>query len=183
VLAVGPLALWGAPAVPEPGAAPIRGPVVAPPPDGHAPPVRLRVPRIGTDAVVVPVGVDERNEMAVPVDVRTVGWYRFGPEPGAAAGSSVLAGHVDDRLQGRGAFHRLRELVDGDVVQVELAGGRVLDHRVRNVVVVGKDELPVEQIFDRRGPPRLVLITCGGDFDEDAGRYPDNVAVTAEPAA
>ena len=76
-------------------------------------PVRIRLAGVEVDAPVVPVGVDERGEMAVPEDVRTVGWYRFGPGPGATAGSSVLAGHVDDRVQGRGAFYRLAELAVG----------------------------------------------------------------------
>ena len=56
---------------------------------------------------VTPVGVDDRGRMDVPFDIRTVGWYRFGPGPGATTGSAVLSGHVDDRDQGYGAFHRL----------------------------------------------------------------------------
>ena len=30
--------------------------------------------------------------------------------------------------------------------------------------------------------PELVLITCGGEFDPDAGSYEDNVVAYAEPA-
>ena len=32
------------------------------------------------------------------------------------------------------------------------------------------------------GPPALVLITCGGDFDRSIRRYRSNVVVTAVPA-
>ena len=39
--------------------------------------------------------------MDLPEDVDRVGWYRFGPAPGAD-GSAVLAGHVDDAEQGLG---------------------------------------------------------------------------------
>ena len=42
----------------------------------------IRLLQLGVDAPVLPVGVDGRGEMAVPDDVRTVGWYRFGPRPG-----------------------------------------------------------------------------------------------------
>jgi hypothetical protein len=58
--------------------------------------------------------VDARGEMAVPEDVRETGWYRFGPAPGSGAGSSVVSGHVDDRVQGRGAFYRLVDLAVGE---------------------------------------------------------------------
>jgi LPXTG-site transpeptidase (sortase) family protein len=146
-----------------------------------AAPVWIQVPGIGVDTPVLPVGVDERGEMAVPPDVRTVGWYRFGPGPGAAAGSSVLAGHVDDREQGRGAFYRLVELTVGEPVRVRLADGTELGYRVAVVDRVAKSSLPVEQLFARDGRPRLVLITCGGEFDRAAGRFRDNVVVVAEP--
>jgi LPXTG-site transpeptidase (sortase) family protein len=129
----------------------------------------------------VPVGFDDRGQMRVPEDVRKVGWYRFGPGPGAADGSAVLAGHVDDRVQGPGAYVRLGELAEGDVVAVDLADGTTLRYGVRTVEEIGKDELPVERLFDRSGPPRLTLVTCGGAFDPVAREYQNNVVVTAEP--
>ena len=148
-----------------------------------AEPVRVRLPRLGVDAPVVPVGVDERGEMAVPADVRTVGWYRFGAGPGGRVGSSVLAGHVDDRVQGLGAFHRLAELAMGDEVQVRLADGTELRYGVREVLRVDKNRLPVDQLFARDGGPRLTLVTCGGEFDWASRRFRDNVVVVAAPVA
>lgn len=153
----------GDPAVPEPAA-----------------PVRIRLVDLDTDAAVVPVGVDEQGAMQVPEDVRTVGWYRFGPGPGGP-GSSVLSGHVDDRVQGRGAFYRLAELAEGDRVRVDLADGTELGFRVRAVERIDKSELPVDRLFAREGAPRLTLVTCGGDFDRAARQYRENVVVTAEP--
>jgi sortase (surface protein transpeptidase) len=146
-----------------------------------AAPVRIRLPELGVDAPVVPVGVDERAEMAVPEDVRTVGWYRFGPAPGAA-GSSVLAGHVDDRVQGRGAFYRLVELAPGDVVLVGSADGAERRYLVREIERVAKSRLPTAELFARDGPPRLTLITCGGEFDRAAGSFRDNIVVHTDPA-
>jgi hypothetical protein len=46
--------------------------------------------------------------------------------------------------------------------------------------VYRKQRLPAG-LFDRDGPERLILITCGGPFH--AGRYADNVVVFAEPAS
>ena len=171
-------------AVPTPAVAPVAAaaapaPPVAPP----APPVRIRVPDAGVDAPVVDSGVDVRGGMAVPHDIRTVGWYEFGAGPGASAGSAVLAGHVDDRVQGFGAFHRLGDLSVGRPVQVELADGSTVGYRVSTVERVAKAALPVDRLFARDGAPRLVLVTCGGVFDPAAGGYTDNVVVTAEPEA
>ena len=36
-------------------------------------------------------------------------------------------------------------------------------------------------MFARDGAERLVLITCGGEFDSRAGSYEDNVIAYAEP--
>lgn len=146
-----------------------------------AEPVSIRLAGLGVDAPVRPVGVDARGGMAVPDDVRSVGWYRFGPAPGAA-GSSVLAGHVDDRLQGHGAFYRLGELSAGDEVRIGLADGAELRFRVTALERVDKDRLPVQQLFARTGPPRLTLVTCGGEFDRARGTFRDNVVVHAVPA-
>ena len=46
------------------------------------PPVGLRIPSLGIDAPVRAVGVDADGEMEVPA-ATDVGWYRFGPAPGA----------------------------------------------------------------------------------------------------
>jgi LPXTG-site transpeptidase (sortase) family protein len=159
--------------------APVTARAEAPEKPGEA--VQVRVGAVDVDAPVVPVGVDERGRMEVPYDVRTIGWYRFGPRPGAGEGSVVLAGHVDDREQGAGAFVRLGELTAGDAVVVDLADGTTLRYRVRTVEEIGKAELPVERLFDRSGPPRLTLVTCSGAFDAVAREYRNNVVVTAEP--
>lgn len=120
--------------------------------------------------------------MAVPEDVRTVGWYRFGSRPGSLSGSAVLSGHVDDRVQGRGVFAALGDVEPGDLVEVELTDGTRLGYRVRTVEQVAKDALPADELFARSGPPRLTLITCGGDFDWTTRTHTENVVVTAEPA-
>jgi LPXTG-site transpeptidase (sortase) family protein len=153
----------------------------APPTDRLAAPARVRLADIDVDAVVVPVGVDARGEMEVPEKVDTVGWYRFGPGPGSGAGSAVLSGHVDDRVQGRGAFYSLTDLDEGDPVRVELVDGTALDYRVSRVERIDKSVLPVDRLFARDGAPHLTLVTCGGEFDYATRNYRDNVVVTAVP--
>src|SRR6185295_2693514 len=118
------------------------------------PPARIRLPSLGVDTAVVAVGVDGRGEMAVPEDVRQTGWYRFGPAPGSAAGSSVVSGHVDDAVQGRGAFYRLVDLAVGDHVVVTTAAGVDLTFRVSTVRRIPKSALPVDELFARDAAAR-----------------------------
>jgi hypothetical protein len=147
---------------------------VAPPLD---PPVEVRF--AGLTAPVDRVGLDADRQVVVPDDVRRAGWYEPGPAPGAPAGSAVLAGHVDDRTQGLGTFAGLRELVAGDVIEVSTAAGEVLVYDVVSLEQFPKAEAPMARLFAADGPHRLVLISCGGDFD--GGSYTDNIVVTAVP--
>ena len=154
-----------------------------PSPDTTAPaPVRVVIPDLGVDAPVDQVGVRPDGQMAIPDDVDRVGWYRFGPPPGAP-GSAVIAGHVDDREQGLGALAPLRGTAVGQHIVVTDAAGTQSRWRVVSRELISKQALPVREIFRRDGPPRLTLLTCGGPFLPEVGGYRDNVVVVAEPAA
>jgi hypothetical protein len=142
-------------------------------------PIELAIPAAGVKARIVPVGVESSGAMEIPGDVRTVGWYRFGPSPGTP-GSSLLVGHVDSRVQGPGVFFRLRELEPGDTIRVRLSNGRWDSFRVVSRNLVPKDRLP-SGIFARGGRSSLTLITCGGGFDSRARSYTHNVVVSAVP--
>lgn len=172
------------PAGPATDAEPVPAGAGRPDPDVPEPepgaPARIRVAGIEVDAPVVSVGVDDAGLMEVPEDVRTIGWYRFGATPGEN-GSAVLSGHVDDRVQGPGAFFDLAGTETGETVEVDTGDGETLAFRVDSVRNFGKTELPLEEVFQRSGPPRLVLITCGGEFDRATGHYVDNIVVTAVP--
>ena len=176
-----------APTVASVNAPPTSPPPVDPPAAAQAPapaattPVRIELPSLGVDTDVVAVGVDDAGLMEVPQDVDTVGWYRFGPAPGAAAGSAVLSGHVDDYRQGPGAFARIGELGPGDLVRVVDDSGVSRDFSVLSREQWNKGEVPLDRLFDRGGDPRLVLITCGGSFNSSTLGYDDNIAITAVP--
>jgi sortase (surface protein transpeptidase) len=143
-------------------------------------PVALHIPSLGIAAPVRAVGVEPDGEMEVPA-ASDVGWYRFGPAPGAD-GSTLLAAHVDYEGE-RGVFFELRRLRPGARVEVTLTDGSRHAYAVVAVATVPKADLPGSGVFDRTGPPRLALITCGGAFDAAARSYRDNVVAYAEPVA
>jgi len=191
-IAAAPTAAPDAAPTPAPAPAPDPDPVVPGVPvrsgrlDARAPdpadPVRVRVPARAIDAPVVPVGVEPATGgMEIPQDVDDVGWYTPNPAPGAPEGSSVLSGHVDSRVQGRGAFFPLERVQPGDVVSVDLADGTTLDYEVIARTRYPKEELPLAEVFTTAGPHHLTLITCGGAFDSIDRQYEDNVVVVAVP--
>lgn len=143
-------------------------------------PRSITIPAIGVASAVVPVGLEPDGSMEIPHDVHEVGWYEpLGVRPGDP-GTAVLAGHVDDRDQGRGAFFDLRELDVGDEVIVA-AGDTEQRWRVDSRTTYAKDALPIDALFVTQGAPRLVLITCGGSFDPGQRSYTDNIVVEASP--
>jgi len=143
-------------------------------------PVGLTIGAIGVRAPIVPVGVEAgSSHVQVPSDVRVVGWYRFGPPPGAG-GSAVLLGHVDSWTQGPGVFFRLRELEPADVIRVTFSNGSESSFRVVARRSYPKSGLP-GRLFEREGPSFLALVTCGGSFDQATRNYSDNVVVFAVP--
>jgi Sortase domain len=148
---------------------------------GVVPPVGVRIGTISVDSPVVPVGVDPATaEFSVPIDPATVGWYQHGPAPGAE-GSAVLAGHLDWRGE-PGAFVHLADVHAGDVVEIAYQDGSFRSFAVTDVRLIPKASLPSD-LFARDGPSRLILITCGGDYDSDIRRYRHNVVATATPVA
>ena len=162
-------------------APPPRVTAAASTPRPGASPVGLRIPALGVDVPVVPVGVDRASGgMAIPEDVATVGWYRYGPGFDAEQGSTVLAGHVD-RAGQEGALFDLRELEPGATLVLAGPDGQVRSYAVVSRDQWSKDQVPLERLFARTGAPRLVVITCGGPFDEDTRSYRDNVVITAVP--
>ncbi|MCR8672036.1 class F sortase [Agrococcus sp. HG114] len=145
-------------------------------------PAEVRVPSVGLELGVVPVGVREDGQMDVPELVSEVGWYRFGPAPGADAGSAVLAAHVDSD-RGPAPMAEVLGAQPGEPVEVTTASGADLRFRIVAIEQFSKDDVPLDALFARDGEPLLRLITCGGEWDAAAGAYEDNIVVTAVPDA
>ena len=150
------------------------------PPVVLEPPTALAIPALRVQATVVPV--DSSGEiLGVPADPAQVGWWTGSAPPGAASGTVVIDGHIDSATTGPGAFYQLADLhIDDLLIITTTTGDR------RNYAVTGRrtylkaNGLPPD-LFATTGPPRLVLITCGGSFDRSTGSYSHNIVVFATP--
>jgi LPXTG-site transpeptidase (sortase) family protein len=132
-------------------------------------PLQIDIPKIGTHAPVVPLGLEADGSLAAPTDPDTVGWFEGGPGVGAS-GNVLLAGHVDwaGRLR---AFGQLKQLEPGDTIAVTDANGNELTYSVLWTRLYQADSAPLDEIFEQTTNDELTLITCGGVFDRSAHMY------------
>jgi hypothetical protein len=135
------------------------------------------IPRIGVDALIETVGLDVHANVAAPARPQDVGWYRFGPPPGAP-GSALLDGHLD-WSDGPAVFWKLHLLRPGDELEVAPAGAPRLRFRVVSSATYSAGSAPPARIFATSGPSRLALITCAGEWDEAREIYLDRLVVEA----
>ncbi|MFD7712572.1 class F sortase [Streptomyces sp. NPDC059785] len=149
-------------------------------PKETSPPVRVRGPA-GLDAAVVPVAARRDGTLRLPADLSTGGWWALGARPGAAAGTVLIAGHVDSREDGLGTFAALHDIPLGARVTVTGADGTARPYRVTARRFYRQQRLPAD-LFARTGPPRLALVTCAAPYDSGAGRYERNLVLYAAPA-
>jgi len=137
--------------------------------------------RLHIDAPVLPVSVSVDGLLDVPDNPRQLGWWSGSGRPGMPSGSVVIDGHVDSAALGFGALFRLREARPGDDVVLMSATGDSTRYTVVARRSYAKTSLPVAEVFAADVGPRLVLLTCGGLFDQGTRHYADNVVVYAVP--
>jgi LPXTG-site transpeptidase (sortase) family protein len=143
-------------------------------------PTHVKVGSVNIDAPVTPVGVAVgQGVLGVSPNIHRTGWWKDGAAPGDKTGAVLIAGHVDSATQGAGAFFNLKNAKPGDHVEIT-ASGRTYTYRVTSVKNYPKSQLPTD-VWSRKGPARLVLVTCGGAFDHQTKHYVDNVVLTAVP--
>lgn len=143
-------------------------------------PVRLRIPSLGIDAAVGPVGRLPDGTVEVPGRWEDVGWYDGGARPGDG-GPAVLLGHVDSRA-GPAVFVDLARAEPGSSVEVLGDDGTVRHFRVDRVEDHPKEGFPTDAVYLPALRPELRLVTCGGEFDRTTRHYRDNVIVFATAA-
>lgn len=145
---------------------------------GGKAPTRICVPDIRVDASVMKLGLNRDRTVEVPPLSRVgdAGWYNQSAAPGDV-GPTVVLGHVDSARYGEGVFFELSRLHRTDRVLVTRGDGQVATYVVDRVEQVSKARFPSQEVYGSTSGPALRLVTCGGRYDADGGRYLDNVIV------
>ena len=171
---------------------PAPAPTDVPPSD--APIVRIVIPQYEVDAPVITLGLDSNNAMESPEEPCDVAWYDFTSHPGTGS-NAVFSGHVDwfnlgnsgcrcDRPGGCGGagpavFWHLKNMAQGDMVEVWLEDGTVYKYQV----ITKRQVSGTENFAPIVAPTQneiITLITCGGTFSVENRHYNNRVIVQAE---
>ncbi len=143
----------------------------------------MRIPAIRVDAPVMPLGLQADQSLASPPedDRNLAGWYAGGTAPGAA-GTAVVAGHVDTG-SGPAVFYNLGALKKGDTVEVARADSRTAVFTIDAIEVYDRARFPSDKVYAATRRAELRVITCGGGFSQEADAYLGNVVVYAHLSA
>lgn len=153
----------------------------APKPLGPSKPVHLRIPAIGVDTPVNPIGLNPDGTLAVPQPgphLNQAAWFENSPTPGQP-GPSIIEGHVDS-VEGVSVFFKLGDIRPGNRIHVRRADGLRLTFRVDAVRDYKKAHFPTMTVYGSSGSgrPELRLITCS-DFVESIHHHVGNEVVFA----
>jgi LPXTG-site transpeptidase (sortase) family protein len=144
-------------------------------------PARIVIPGIDVDAPVSVKGMTPGKAMQPPDGPEDVAWYDFTARPGSG-GNAVFSAHVDYHDYGPAVFARLKDLEQGDTVEVRLADATVYRYRVVLSVVYPAGDAPVDFIVGATSRETITLITCTGSFDATTRQYSHRLIVRAERA-
>jgi len=157
--------------------------------DGPIVPARLTIPAIGVDARVESRGTvsyenpftgQQVDGYGVPTSMATTSWWSDGPQPGSGQ-MAVVLGH-EDAGNGGAVFDGLIRLHGGDAVSMRAQDGSTLRLQVLGAPVTGLDKATSALADTLNAHPDgadVAFVTCGGEFDQDAGASEDNTVVFA----
>lgn len=92
----------------------------------------LRIPRLNTEARIVPVGTTLTNEPISPKNIFDIGWYDKSGKPGTPGAAVLLNGHIAGPTL-PGVFAQVASLVAGDKLELERGDGQKLIYTVTRV--------------------------------------------------
>ena len=145
-------------------------------------PGHLFIPAIDAVAPISDSSV-RRGELSLPEDAAKLSRWANSAELDAAAGNTLIAGHVTNGQQ-RGALFNLAALEAGNLAYLTDENGVVHEFQLESLTGVVKADLPVE-VWDTDpvAPRRLTVVTCGGPVKETSRglQYRDNVVAVFVP--
>jgi sortase (surface protein transpeptidase) len=144
-------------------------------------PVQMQIPDAEVDAEVeTRTSVD--GVMQDPTGPWVISWYDF-TELAGANGNSVYSGHVDYWGVGPSVLRNVASLGEGAEIDVIGQDGTRFTYAVEyieRVVVADLTPEDMQNIVGDTDYAALTIITCGGEFDYDAGEYKERDIIRAK---
>ena len=133
-------------------------------------PVAISIEAAAVDAVVETREIVD-GVMQDPTGPWVVSWYKETGRLGVPDENVVMAAHVDYWDVGPAVFYNIRNLAEGDPVDLTGEDGNVYRYTVEWQKLFDADNAPIEEIVGPTDETALTMITCGGQFDYANGHY------------
>src|SRR3989344_622556 len=125
------------------------------------------------------IDLDENGELQTTSSWDGAGWYRGSAKPGQM-GAVIIDGHYDTDTASPAAFWVLKSAKLNDKVSIKDELGRDFTYRVVDIFFVDIQDPQRIQVFQESDKAELILITCGGVWNEKEGTYNKRLVVKAE---
>ncbi len=136
-------------------------------------PKYLRIAKLGIDARVISVGINQKGQLGTPNNIFDVGWYDSSAKPGLD-GTMLIDGH-NGGPHVYGVFKRLPDLVKGDIIEVQRGDDVVFKYSVveNNTVALADANAYMSTALKSPVPGKqsVTLITCTGEWSQQQRTY------------
>jgi len=141
----------------------------------------LRMPSIGTQAIIYDVGLDRYGAVGIPDNIYATGWYNGSAQATDVAGAMLMVGHYSGRTRAKGIFGKIEQLKKGHILEVESGGGSVRKFKVVQLksYPINKVDMVAALTSADTGKLGLNLMTCGGTYDQEIQTYDHRTLVRA----
>lgn len=141
-------------------------------------PSRLIIPDIGVNAFMESRGLTKDNAVDVPKSLWNVSWFNRSSKPGSP-GPAMIVGHYSS--YGRAVFANIHKLKPGQKIVVRDETNQVYTYAVKSIDSYPQAQVPMAELLgDKQSKPRLVLITCGGQYIKGAHDFTNRTVIRAE---
>jgi sortase (surface protein transpeptidase) len=145
-------------------------------------PKYLKIPKLGTNARVKPLGITSNGALQTPNNIYDTGWYDASARPGdpGSVGAILIDGHVRGPTLS-GVFNEIKQLRPGDTMQIVRGDNQVFNYKVVKVQNYDASSIDMGELLAsvQPGEPGLNLITCGGSFNRSSWEYTQRTVVFA----
>ena len=143
-------------------------------------PIAMKIEKAQVDSQIETAAIED-GVMLDPSGPYVVAWYEDTGKLGEET-NTIFAGHLDYYDVGEAVFFHLGELAEGDPIEVTGEDDIVFTYTVewaRNYTMEELDSTTIQEIVGKTKTEYITLITCGGEFDFDAGVYKERFVVRA----
>jgi hypothetical protein len=133
-------------------------------------PVSISIEAAAVDAIIETREIVD-GIMQDPTGPWVVAWYKETGRLGVPDENVVVAAHVDYWDVGPAVFFNIRNLTEGDVVDMTGDDGSVYRYEVEWLELFDAENAPIQEIVGPTDATSLTMITCGGEFNYQTGQY------------